>query len=336
MSEIISKDNLWQILDDWVASGNKAAGPVQVKPDMVHYAPLQKSGDLLLDGFIHPSNSIKEFVFPKHEVLYGYRLKGNDVELLEVDLKVPAQLIIAARPCDAASLPILDPVFNWDFKDEFFNRRRQATIVVSLACKTYDDYCFCTSVGLGPAAERGSDALLVDLENGSFEVRTFTDRGASLFQGRLERSEHPAENPTGPSVRFDLHQVDEFLKSHFEDPLWQEQTLRCLGCGSCAFSCPTCHCFDIVDEGNAAGGFRLKNWDACQFPLFTHHASGHNPRANQPNRQRQRIFHKFHIYPEKFQEVLCTGCGNCTRNCPVNLGVQSVLEAVPQNGHLSA
>jgi ferredoxin len=335
VSEIISKDNLLHLLEEWIAAGGNAAGPVQIKPDLVLFAPLKKSGDLLLDGFIHPSNSIKELVFPKHEALYGYRIKGNDVELREIDLKVPEQLIIASRPCDAASLPILDPVFNWDFKDEFYNRRRQATTVVSLACKTHDDYCFCTSVGLGPAAERGSDALLLDLGNGSFQVKTFTERGRKLFQGRVDNSIHQTEDPVGPTVRFDPQRVAEYLQSHFEDPFWREQTLRCLGCGSCAFSCPTCHCFDIVDEGNAAGGWRVKNWDACQFPLFTLHASGHNPRSIQPNRQRQRVFHKFRIYPEKFQEILCTGCGNCTRNCPVHLGVQSVLESIPQNSQLS-
>jgi ferredoxin len=332
VSEIISKENLLQLLEEWLVSGKKAAGPVQTKPDLVLYASLEKSSQLLLEGFIHPSNSIKEFVFPKSEPLYGYKLKGNDVELREMDLHLPEQLIIAARPCDAAALPILDPVFNWDYKDEFYNQRRQSTTVISLACTTHDDYCFCTSVGLGPAAERGSDAQLRDLGNGSFEVLTFSERGTALFQGKLKSSELQAQKSTGPMVRFDPHHVAEYLKGHFEDPLWQEQTLRCLGCGSCAFTCPTCHCFDIVDEGNAAGGTRVKNWDACQFPLFTHHASGHNPRAIQPSRQRQRVFHKFRIYPEKFHEVLCTGCGNCTRNCPVNLGIQSVLEAIPQNG----
>ena len=71
-------------------------------------------------------------------------------------------------------------------------------------------------------------------------------------------------------------------------------------CGACAYTCPTCHCFDIADEGNPRGWARVKNWESCQFSLFTAHASGHNPRESQP--QRQRIFHKFRIYPEKFGE----------------------------------
>ena len=36
----------------------------------------------------HPVNSIEEFFFPKHQKLYGYEIKGNDVQLTE-----------AAEPC---------------------------------------------------------------------------------------------------------------------------------------------------------------------------------------------------------------------------------------------
>ncbi|MGL6195361.1 MAG: 4Fe-4S dicluster domain-containing protein, partial [Thermoguttaceae bacterium] len=60
--------------------------------------------------------------------------------------------------------------------------------------------------------------------------------------------------------------------------------------------------------------------------IFTHHASGHNPRSVQSQRQRNRIQHKFNIYPNKFGVVLCTGCGNCTRACSASLGVKPVLE----------
>ncbi len=102
-----------------------------------------------------------------------------------------------------------------------------------------------------------------------------------------------------------------------------------MGCGACAYTCPVCHCFDIVDEGNGREGVRARNWDACQFPLFTLHASGHNPRHGQGDRQRQRIYHKFHVYPEKFGEILCTGCGNCARNCPVGLGVLPLVTEIP-------
>ena len=315
-------------MDTWIAQGKQAAGPSQVRPGQVMYIPVVSSGQLLLEGFIRPANSIKDFIFPRHEKLYGYRFEGPQVELVDWDSKPTERLIIGARPCDAASLPILDHVFNWDYKDEFYNRRRQAATIVTLACSSHDDSCFCTSVGLAPDAEKGSDALIVPLGDGNFEVRCVTDKGQALFAGKTQTSTQSAQLPAGPEKKFDPAQIREFLVANFESPVWAEQTLRCLGCGACAYTCPTCHCFDIVDEGNAAGGCRAKNWDSCQFGMFTLHASGHNPRSCQPNRQRQRLQHKFRIYPEKFGEILCTGCGNCTRNCPVSLGVLSVLEPI--------
>lgn len=331
MSEVISAAALREVMKDWLRQRKQVFGPRQVKPGCVLYTQLVNPEQLLLEGFIHPSNSAKEFVFPRHEAIYSYRFDGKDLQLVDAPDSFPEQIVLAVRPCDAAALPILDKLFNWDFQDEFYNRRRQATTIVTLACQSHDDSCFCTSVGLGPADPRGSDAMLLPVQDGEFEVRLFTEKGQALFSGATRTSSKLAGTPAGPAKKFDSDQVRTYLSENFESPIWHDETLHCLGCGACAYTCPTCHCFDIVDEGNAAGGIRAKNWDSCQFPIFTLHASGHNPRSAQPQRQRQRVTHKFQIYPEKFGEILCTGCGNCTRNCPVNLGVLSVLETV-KNG----
>lgn len=317
MSTLIREARLRELAAGWIARGVAVAAPVEVKPGLVQYAPITDPSRLLLNGFIRPANSIKEFFFPRHEKLYGYRIQGRSVELIDVEPPAAPQVILAARPCDAAALPILDHLFDWDCRDEFYFRRREAATVVSLACAGHDESCFCTSVGLGPAAEQGSDAMLLELGGGEFEVRVFNAKGRVLFEDSLEESEKTAAETTGPPIRFENPQVE------FDSPVYERETLACLGCGACAYTCPTCHCFDIADESRA----RVKNWDSCQFPLFTLHASGHNPRAVQPQRQRQRIYHKFRMYPEKFGQILCTGCGNCARNCPVGLGVLRVLEA---------
>ena len=330
MSEIIQQDALRTLVADWLKTGRKAAGPVSVKPGEIFHAPLVDADQLVLTGYIRPANSIKEFVFPRHEMLYRYRIEGKKVEVIDAPEPDGEQLIIGARPCDTAALPILDHVMNWDFKDAFFNRRRELTTIVTLACGEMDEDCFCTSVGLGPQAEKGSDALLVDLDGGAYEVRALTDKGRKLFAGRTQPSDHTAPGFEGPARQFDPEAIREFAQSEFDNPLWDEMTMRCLGCGACAFTCPTCHCFDIVDEGNAAGGTRVRNWDTCQATLFTAHASGHNPRTKQPQRQRQRMLHKFAIYPEKFGEILCTGCGNCVRNCPADLGVLGVARLIEE------
>ena len=121
----------------------------------------------------------------------------------------------------------------------------------------------------------------------------------------------------------------DWIDTHFEDPLLASLAVRCNGCGACTSVCPTCHCFDIVDEEEGVGrGTRRRCWDTCQASTFTLHASGHNPRDDQHVRYRQRINHKFAIYPLKFGEVLCTGCGRCTRVCHAGQDLVEILAAI--------
>jgi formate hydrogenlyase subunit 6/NADH:ubiquinone oxidoreductase subunit I len=75
-------------------------------------------------------------------------------------------------------------------------------------------------------------------------------------------------------------------------------------------------------------GDRVKNWDGCQFKMFTMHTSGHNPRATQGMRWRQRIMHKFKYYVEKFESTLCVGCGRCSRVCPADMNISEMLEII--------
>ncbi len=327
MSNVLSFETLRTLVDEWIAAGRRVAGPRLVN-DRLLYGWLDAASQLAMENNSRPRNSMKEFLFPRHEELYGYTLGRKRVELTETPPPQAEQIVIAARPCDAALGPILDHVFNWDYADAAYNRRRELTTIVSLACQSFDAHCFCTSVHSGPDDPRGSDAMLYALDEGILEIRCLTEKGRRLFAGHTESSDRKAPVIAGPESRFDLDKVGQFLESGFEDSRWPDLARRCLGCGACAYTCPTCHCFDIVDEGAGGKGVRARNWDACQFGLFTLHAAGHNPRSQQAQRQRQRIYHKFRIYPQKFGTLLCTGCGNCTRNCPVGLGVRPMLETI--------
>lgn len=328
MSEIISRDDLRQCVAAWLAGGKRVAGPRQATHNRVLYEAIATAADLLLEPNPRPANSIKEFFFPRHQKLYRYQIAGRDIQLLEAAEPLPEQIVVGCRPCDAAALPILDHVFNWDTRDQQYNAMREATTIVTIACSAHDDECFCTSVGLSPSSGRGSDVLLFPFGDGTYQVDAITEKGKALFAGRTSSSDRTAPAHSGPQIRMDPAGVKTFACEHFDDPFWREHALACVGCGVCAYTCPTCHCFDIVDEGNSRGGYRARNWDSCQYSAFTQHASGHNPRPSQAERQRQRVYHKFHIYPEKFHEVLCTGCGNCSRNCPAGLGILSLATEI--------
>ncbi len=128
-----------------------------------------------------------------------------------------------------------------------------------------------------------------------------------------------------------LARLPDWLAAHFDHPFWNTLALRCHGCGACTTVCSTCHCFDIVDEHDTYGrGARRRNWDFCQSSKFTLHASGHNPRADQNQRTRQRIMHKFSIYPRRFDSILCTGCGRCARACGAGMNLPEILGQLVQ------
>lgn len=329
MSQIIALAEIRKITAEFLKSGVVAA-PLEAENGRVFWTPLDAASldQGILRGDLKPVNSIKEFFFPRHELLCSFTRTGNDVELTDAPEFDTPQLILGCRPCEAASLAILDPVFAWDYQDRFFQSRREKTVVVSIACTEADGDCFCTAVGGSPENTSGSDAILYDLGDDLFEVRTLTEKGEKLFAGKTTEGKQVGKACDSPKAAFDAEKVRLWLEAHFDDPFWAEETLRCVGCGACTFVCPTCHCFDIVDEGSFRKGKRVKNWDFCQSALFTLHASGHNPRADQGARQRQRLTHKFSIYPEKFGAILCTGCGNCARHCAAALGVKPLLERI--------
>jgi ferredoxin len=231
---------------------------------------------------------------------------------------------------------VVEPLWNWDYKDTFFNERRKRTILVTLACETApDEACFCVSVGLSPHTDQGSDVILYPVDGQRVACGFVTQAGKALegIFAKYKKEDAGEEAVEATRKRGEaslagkkhLNKVREWLDAHFEDPLWEEKAFRCIGCGTCTFLCPTCHCFDIQDESAFDVGYRLKNWDACQFSLFTVHTSGHNPRDTQPKRYRQRIYHKYAVYPEKFGKILCTGCGRCVAYCPVNLSLYDVV-----------
>ena len=94
-------------------------------------------------------------------------------------------------------------------------------------------------------------------------------------------------------------------------------SLLALGCGACAYACPSCHCFDMQDESNRKESVRYRNWDTCGLALFTLvHERWDNPRSTETARWRQRVMHKLSYMPQRFNLTACMGCGRCSRLCP--------------------
>ncbi|MBI5532428.1 MAG: 4Fe-4S dicluster domain-containing protein [Deltaproteobacteria bacterium] len=343
-AKTLTQADLASLVGDLVAAGTRVVAPSRtgVGPlQHLDYREIKKADEMTLDAGL-PKRSIKELFFPPTEVLFRWKQKKNDFELQEVETKFQKTVVIGARPCDAAAPEIVDRLMNWDYKDELWNGRREATTIVALACDGQDKSCFCTAVGLGPDSTKGADVLLVPVKGG-YHAEILTAKGEALVKDFGKRfGEAKSADEAGKfretarakvegNLKVDPKPIRTWLDGHFEDKYWGEIALRCHGCGACASVCPTCHCFDIVDEPEGIyEGARRRNWDTCQTGKFTLHGSGHNPRGTQNMRFRQRVTHKFAIYPRKFEEILCTGCGRCARACPGGMDLLEILSDIGQ------
>jgi ferredoxin len=330
--KLLKKESLEQLFGKLKSSGRRILAPVQ-KGEEIFFEEVSSPKDLAKD-YIQTTVSAKGVVLPRCEELFSYTIADKEVKIEERKSEPKPTVVFGLRPCDAASFAVLNSVYSWDYQDELFKSRLAKTAVIGVSCKKSDEYCFCTSVNGGPGETKGSDILLTELSNGDYLAEVITDKGKELVALAPELfgpapAEAKEKNLAQVAKQFDLKALNEKLNKIFDNnELWVEQSLRCLGCGACAFVCPACVCFDIQDEGNRKGGVRLRCWDSCGFSLFTQHTSGHNPRSVQSQRWRQRIMHKFAYMPERQEYFGCVGCGRCSRSCPADMNLIEHLKEI--------
>ena len=318
-------------------SGSRLVAPVE-EDGLSLFRAVSSAAEVSLRGYGNTRWSPKEFLFPATEALFSYRLLGDEVELGAPPADGGEQVLFGLRPCDAAGLARLDEIFLEDGEDPSYAARRDRTAIVSLACDTARPECFCTAVGGSPAGTEGSDLQLLPLD-GAWLLRALTPKGAQLVPAsaagwtpasaadwrraeelRLAVEESIERDPLSPEWA-------PVLEGAFAQPLWEELGQRCVGCGVCAYVCPSCSCFDVKDEGDAFCGARCRLWDSCTLPQFTRHASGHDPRPTRPSRYRQRVLHKFAYFPlQHGGRLMCVGCGRCVRLCPVGIDIRESVE----------
>ncbi|MBU4199055.1 MAG: 4Fe-4S dicluster domain-containing protein [Verrucomicrobia bacterium] len=288
----------------------------------------------------------KQAFLPRTEILFTYhREKGR--ETITPPPAPEPQIALGLHPCDVQAVKVLDAVFSAEpSPDQPYLARRAATTLIGRGFTEQDPLVFCRELGIDPMDNRDCDAFLVPLAGGQAEHTTsrmaleiLTDKGVAL---RLAYDGFPkagvedlaaiAEARKQSAARgvplLDMAVIQRRLENIFNSDLWNRIHEPCVGCGACAFLCPTCHCFDIQEEVMGQDGARVRVWDTCQFDLFTRHASGHNPRLSQKERSRQRIMHKFSYGVGKFHIPFCVGCGRCIAVCPAHNDVRQILKEI--------
>jgi ferredoxin len=322
-------------------------GPVS-DDGLWNYEKVNDPEEMDLDH-LNTVQSPKKIIFPQRETFLEFI--NTDEKGLEVKEILPddtQNVIFGVRPCDAKALILYDKVFGGDFRDIYYEKRRDQAALIGLTCNTPPSpNCFCTSVEGNPHSTDGLDILLTDIED-SYFVESFSPKGKKLIElGKgLFTAPQDKDKKNAAKIKSDsekkikrqvknIKKIPPKLKGMFDSTLWDEEAMSCIRCGICTYLCPTCHCFDISDEITSYSpqkGKRVRTWDTCQFPDFTMHSSGHNPRPDKASRLRQRIMHKFQYFVETFTNYQCTGCGRCTSKCPVGIDIIDVLDKVRDHG----
>jgi len=238
---------------------------------------------------------------------------------------------------------LIDQVFSGkEYTDVYYVNKRKATTIIGMACDHPLSTCFCSSMKGGPFHREGSDLLLIDLGE-AYLVELLTEKGMTFQKNKFLKEalakeinsakelEERATQKTDGSLP--VAGIEKRLDQMMESPFWEGVQEKCIGCRICTYLCPTCHCFDIVDEALTNKGQRVRNWDSCLSSLYSQETSGHNPRPTNRERTRQRIMHKFNYFPKNFDRIACVGCGRCIIYCPVNFDIRQTIKEI-QNSTL--
>ena len=319
------------------------------------YAPVEKFGKFDFkrvtslsecdpDSPISKTMSIKPLFFPRSAKIMKYTATsaGTEVKETDEDSLAGKRVILGARHCDARSLQVLDKVYHWDYKDADYQKRRDNTVIISTRCDKADTHCFCTSLDYDVENLDAMDVLIVNGQDGKIYLKARTEKGeAFLTEDVTRHASRVTEEASAAEIKkqydtfassfrlkMNYKEVNERLSKIFDSPEFENVSSNCVSCNTCAFVCPTCHCFKISDEKVKDSGVRYKSYDSCNNGYFTLMAGGHNPRPVKYRRWRQRSLHKFVYYKERFGENLCVGCGKCTISCPVNISIFEVVNSV--------
>jgi len=319
------------------------------------YAPVKKFGNFDFkrvtdlsecdpESPIAKTRSIKPLFFPRSSKVMKYTATSAGTEVSEADEDPLAvkRVILGVKHCDARALQVLDKVYNWDYIDTDYQKRRENTVIISMRCDKAGSHCFCTSLDYDVENLDALDVLVVNGSDGKIYIQARTGKGKDFLKDNgSSQFAVGSQQPAGEEMKkqydafagsfrlnMDYVTINGKLSKIFDSPEFENISANCIGCNTCAFVCPTCHCFKISDEKIKDTGLRYKSYDSCNNGYFTLMAGGHNPRPVKYRRWRQRALHKFVYYKERFGENLCVGCGKCTNACPVNISIFEVVKQV--------
>jgi sulfhydrogenase subunit beta (sulfur reductase) len=362
----LERDHLQQLLDTLEKRGYRVRGPT-VRDRAIVYGDLTSVADLpvgwtdeqdggtyrlkrrndeALFGYAVGPDSWKRFLHPPVVRLWRAKPGGNGFQIMEEDEGVPKSAFIGVRPCEIQAIAIQDKIFlSGEYRDPFYQARRQGLFVVALNCGHAGGTCFCGSMNTGPRAKFGFDLALTEVleaDRHYFVVEVGTELGAEVLrevphEAASEEQKAAAERIVAKTASemgraMDTRDIEDLFHRNYENPRWDDVAKRCLTCGNCTMVCPTCFCTSVEDLTDLTGEHaeRWRRWDSC-FTMDFSYIHGGSVRSSPMARYRQWMTHKLAGWIDQFDTSGCVGCGRCITWCPVAIDITEEVRAIQQS-----
>jgi ferredoxin len=330
---ILKKNDLKSLLSSWSKDGEVFAP--QLEGGQVMLLPYEENKFTM--DYINFAFPLKEYLFKQKEILFNWKKDNGNISVeTPRNMNGNSRIYFGIRPCDIYGLKYMDKFFLEGYKDEFYWKNRNEAVIIAINCSKPGGNCFCSSMGTGPFANSGYDLLFTPLKD-EFLIEIGTRKGEELTTSSRnlltqaevslvkEKSIVEKDVLNKFANKINTVNVSKLLEESFTNPIWLKLSKTCISCTGCTSLCPTCTCFNIVEESKGANcGCRVRYWDSCQNDSFTRNAKEHNPRSGEA-RVRYRIYDKFKYIEDKFNIKGCTGCGRCINVCPASINVVDII-----------
>ena len=269
--------------------------------------------------------AFKEILTPLSETLFFFT--ENEVKTADRD---PREVIVFLKSCDMHAVRRLDQIYlnNGIEQDSFYKEIRDRVRFVLIGCQKSGEDCFCVDMGTNRTTEgylfsldRTEDGFKCNVLDGSLD-------GIFSANSRAQQDVEPeyvSENLTHVTI------PDEIPNSIYKNPVWDEYSARCIGCGRCNFACPTCTCYtmqDVFYTDNGKVGERRRVGASCMVDGYTNVAGGGQYRRTKGERMRFKVLHKIYDFKKRFGYQMCVGCGRCDAICPEYISFSACINKV--------
>ncbi len=282
----------------------------------------------------------KKYFMPQEETLLEFSTaKGLATKPV---VEYEKMTLFGVHTCDLAGIQCLNAVFSVRPRDYNYLTRKRQIDIIGLECGDYcDEHASCSMVS-AHMPSGGYDLFFTDLGD-YFIVHMNTQAGEEMIEATkcfesaeethfddLQSFRKKKRDTFKSEVQIEPRFIPGLFDACFESSIWKELDAKCLACGNCTNVCPTCYCFDIIDEVglDLKNGKRYRKWDSCQLEPFAKVAGGENFRKERAARQRHRYYRKFRYPVAKYSKFFCTGCGRCSRSCMAGIHLKDTLNAL--------